>query len=248
MFLCSDTGFLKETNMSSAPRIFVVEDDETIALGLVNALKHESYEVLHFDTGEAAIAGALAQVPDLVLLDIMLPGLDGLEVLRKLKASTPAPQVILLTAKSEELDRVLGLELGADDYVTKPFSLRELKARVKARLRNQTSQTGGAEAGKPDLNRFSDVEVDLRRRILRKGKAEHRLTTHEAGVLAFLIDHSGINVSREQLLEEVWGYSPNMATRTVDNQILKLRKKIEDVPSDPRHILTVHGTGYRFEP
>lgn len=234
--------------MDAHARIFVVEDDETIALGLVNALRHESYAVTHFDNGEAAIAQALNQTPDLVLLDIMLPGLDGLEILRKLKALSPPPQVILLTAKTEELDRVLGLELGADDYVTKPFSLRELKARVKARLRNQRSDSPTEDPNKPDLNQFSDVEVDLRRRILRKGNKEHRLTTHEAGVLAFLIAHQGNNVSREQLLEEVWGYSPNMATRTVDNQILKLRKKIEDVPSDPRHILTVHGTGYRFEP
>ena len=248
MLYRADTGFYKEMSMDPATRIFVVEDDETIALGLVNALKHESYEVLHFDNGEAAIAGASTHSPDLVLLDIMLPGVDGLEVLRKLKSSDPSPQVILLTAKTEELDRVLGLELGADDYVTKPFSLRELKARVKARLRNVNANSPSAESDKLDLSSFSDVEVDLRRRILRKGSAEHRLTTHEAGVLAFLIRHSGSNVSREQLLEEVWGYSPNMATRTVDNQILKLRKKIEDVPSDPRHILTVHGTGYRFEP
>ena len=233
--------------MDTPTRIFVVEDDETIALGLVNALEHESYDVSHFENGEAALNGAKAKAPDLVLLDIMLPGMDGLEVLRKLKSQDPSPQVILLTAKTEELDRVLGLELGADDYVTKPFSLRELKARVKARLRNH-GQRGGEEDTEMDLFNFSNVEVDLRRRVLRKDQREHRLTTHEAGVLAFLINHSGINVSREQLLEEVWGYSPNMATRTVDNQILKLRKKIEDVPSDPRHILTVHGTGYRFEP
>jgi DNA-binding response OmpR family regulator len=234
--------------MDAQARIFVVEDDETIAIGLTNALRHESYDVHHFDNGEAAIAESVANTPDLVLLDIMLPGLDGLEVLRKLKSLSPSPQVILLTAKTEELDRVIGLELGADDYVTKPFSLRELKARVKARLRNLRSDNQVPESANSDITQFSDVEIDLRRRILRKGSAEHRLTTHEAGVLAFLIAHQGGNVSREQLLEEVWGYSPNMATRTVDNQILKLRKKIEDVPSDPRHILTVHGTGYRFEP
>ena len=233
--------------MDTSTRIFVVEDDETIALGLVNALEHESYQVSHFENGESAVEAASVHGPDLVLLDIMLPGMDGLEVLRKLKSQDPAPQVILLTAKTEELDRVLGLELGADDYVTKPFSLRELKARVKARLRNQGTRAESEEGG-IDQFQFSNVEVDLRRRVLRKESREHRLTTHEAGVLAFLITHSGVNVSREQLLEEVWGYSPNMATRTVDNQILKLRKKIEDVPSDPRHILTVHGTGYRFEP
>jgi len=234
--------------MDTSSRILVVEDDETIALGLINALKHESYDVVHFDNGESAVKDAQQNPPDLVLLDIMLPGMDGLEVLRKLKSHSPSPQVILLTAKSEELDRVLGLELGADDYVTKPFSLRELKARVKARLRNKNQRPASTESEKADVMTFSDVTVDLRRRVLQKASKEHRLTTHEAGVLAFLIRHSGSNVSREQLLEEVWGYSPNMATRTVDNQILKLRKKIEDTPSDPRHILTVHGTGYRFEP
>ena len=234
--------------MDTSSRILVVEDDETIALGLMNALKHESYDVVHFDNGESAVSNAQQNPPDLVLLDIMLPGMDGLEVLRKLKSQSPCPQVILLTAKSEELDRVLGLELGADDYVTKPFSLRELKARVKARLRNKNQRPTSPENEKADVMSFSDVTVDLRRRVLQKATKEHRLTTHEAGVLAFLIQHAGSNVSREQLLEEVWGYSPNMATRTVDNQILKLRKKIEDTPSDPRHILTVHGTGYRFEP
>jgi DNA-binding response OmpR family regulator len=249
MFLPSDTDFHKEMRMDPVARIFVGEDDETIALGLVNALEHESYDVRHYETGEAAIAGSQVRAPDLVLLDIMLPGMDGLEVLRKLKSADPPPQVILLTAKTEELDRVIGLELGADDYVTKPFSLRELKARVKARLRNQgPSKASGGEDDKLNHFSFANVDVDLRRRVLKKESREHRLTTHEAGVLAFLIRHAGDNVSREQLLEEVWGYSPNMATRTVDNQILKLRKKIEDVPSDPRHILTVHGTGYRFEP
>jgi DNA-binding response OmpR family regulator len=232
--------------MEPAPRVVVVEDDETIALGIVNALRHECYDVRHYENGEDAVAGLAKESADVMLLDLMLPGMDGLQVLRQVKAHQPDLQVIVLTAKGEELDRILGLEMGADDYVTKPFSLRELMARVKARLRNRTAaeeETGVI----PDEFTFGNVFVDLRRRILRKGNAEHRLTTHEAGVLAYLIGHRGRDVSREELLQEVWGYSPNMTTRTVDNQILKLRKKVEDVPADPRHILTVHGTGYRFE-
>ncbi len=233
--------------MSNAARVVVVEDDETIAMGIVNALRHENYDVQHFDNGEDAVAGLAQKGAEVLLLDLMLPGMDGLQVLREVKGSQPDIQVIVLTAKGEELDRVLGLEMGADDYVTKPFSLRELMARVKARLRNRAA--GEEEAGViPDEFNFGDVQVDLRRRILHKGSAEHRLTTHESGVLAYLIGHRGRDVSREELLQEVWGYSPNMTTRTVDNQILKLRKKVEDVPADPRHILTVHGTGYRFEP
>lgn len=222
--------------------ILVVEDDETLAMGLVGALEHENFQVTHCETGEAAIAALEDDLPDLVIQDIMLPGMSGLEVLKRVKAEHPQIPVIMLTAKSSELDKVLGLELGADDYVTKPYSVKELIARVRARLRSrpQAPRT-------PDTFRFGKNEVDLRRRLLFRDGTEHRMTTHEAGVLQYLIAHKGKDVSREELLENVWGYSPTMATRTVDNQILKLRKKIEDTSSDPRHILTVHGMGYRFE-
>jgi len=232
--------------MSDTARIVVVEDDETIALGVVNALRHERYDVTHFDNGEDAVVAISENPPDVILLDVMLPGIDGLDVLRRVKSAQPHVQIIMLTAKNEELDRVLGLEMGADDYVTKPFSLRELMARVKARLRSRPS-TEEKKAEIPDQFSFGQVHVDLRRRILTRLGVEHRLTTHEAWVLGYLIAHRGRAVSREELLEQVWGYSASMTTRTVDNQILKLRKKLEAQPSDPRHILTVHGTGYRFE-
>lgn len=222
--------------------VLVVEDDETLAMGLVSALEHERFQVTHCETGEAALAAIEDDVPDVLILDIMLPGQDGLTVLRKVKAEHAELPVILLTAKSAEVDKVLGLELGADDYVTKPYSARELIARVRARLRARP-----APPKTHDRYRFGRNEVDLRRRVLWRDGVEHRMTTHEAGVLTYLIAHKGRDVSREELLEHVWGYSPTMATRTVDNQILKLRKKIEDIPADPRHILTVHGTGYRFE-
>lgn len=223
--------------------VLVVEDDETLAMGLVSALEHERFQATHCDTGEAALASIEDDVPDVLVLDVMLPGQDGLSVLRKVKAEHPELPVILLTARSAELDRVLGLELGADDYVTKPYSVRELIARVRARLRARPAPPRTPD----DRYRFGRNEVDLRRRVLWREGVEHRMTTHEAGVLAYLIANRGKDVSREDLLENVWGYSPTMATRTVDNQILKLRKKIEDTPGDPRHILTVHGTGYRFE-
>jgi two-component system alkaline phosphatase synthesis response regulator PhoP len=222
--------------------ILVVEDDETLAMGLTNALEHERFTVMHCDSGEAALEAIEDDVPDVLVLDVMLPGMDGLSVLKRVKAEHPELPIILLTARSAEVDRVLGLELGADDYVVKPFSLRELIARVKARLRARP-----AAPRAPEVYRFGKNEVDLRRRILSRDGDEYRMTTHEAGVLAYLIAHRGRDVSREELLQHVWGYSPSMATRTVDNQILKLRKKVEDTPSDPRHILTVHGTGYRFE-
>ncbi len=227
---------------STGASVLVVEDDETLAMGLVSALEHERFSVVHCDTGEKALEIIEDDLPDVMVLDWMLPGMDGLSVLRKVKGEHPELPVILLTAKSAELDRVLGLEMGADDYVPKPFSLRELIARVRARLRSRP-----APPRAPEVYRFGRNEVDLRRRILMREGVEHRMTTHEAGVLQYLIAHRGHDVSREELLQNVWGYSPTMATRTVDNQILKLRKKIEVSPADPRHILTVHGTGYRFE-
>lgn len=230
--------------MDVSASIVIIEDDETIAKGLVNALQHERFEVRHAGTGERGLEMIRDRAPDLLISDIMLPGVDGLHVLRTLRAELPSLPVILLTAKTDEIDRVMGLEMGAEDYVTKPFSVREVIARVKKRLRSSASP---AEVRPPDVFTFGDVEVDLRRRTLTKAGTESRLTTHEAGTLKYLITHRGRDVSREELLHNVWGYTGSVFTRTVDNQILKLRKKIEDTPAEPRHILTVHGTGYRFE-
>ncbi len=225
-------------------RILIVEDDETIALGVQTALQHEGHEVRHHDRAETALDELERWRPDLLVLDRMLPGVDGLTVLRYIRDQDADLKVILLTAKGTESDRVEGLDAGADDYVTKPFSLKELLARVRARLRDV--DTSASEPG--DLVKCGECAIDLRRRVVHRAGEEIRLTTHEAGVLAYLILHSGKDVTRDELLEHVWGYATNMITRTVDNQILKLRKKIELVPADPRHILTVHGVGYRFEP
>jgi len=222
--------------------ILIVEDDETIGMGLATALKHDRFEVQWVDSAEKALETLKTELPDLIISDIMLPGLDGVSMMRQVKADHPGIPLILLTAKTDEIDRVMGLELGADDYVTKPFSVREVVARVKARLRGKVS-----EPNTSDVFRFGNVKVDLRRRLLWKDGVESRLTTHEAGTLEYLVNNRGKDVSRDDLLENVWGYSAALTTRTVDNQILKLRKKIEETPSQPRHILTIHGTGYRFE-
>ena len=229
--------------MTKQDRILIIEDDATIRTGLVTALENERFVVGQAATGEKGLLLAEQEDWDVIISDIMLPGIDGLTVMRKLKESNPGRIIIMLTARDSEIDRVMGLELGADDYVTKPFSIRELIARIKARLR-----TTQQERQTPDTFSFgTDTRVDLRRRILWKNGQEISLTTHEAGTLNYLIKHRGQDVSRDELLREVWGYSTGLTTRTVDNQILKLRKKIEDTPSQPRHILTIHGTGYRFE-
>lgn len=177
------------------------------------------------------------------MVDILLPGMDGLSLLKRVKSEHPHVPVILLTARASEFDRVLGLELGADDYLVKPFSLREIVARVRCRLRGLPEPAPKP----PDRLMFGCNEVDLKRRILWHKGVEDRLTTLQAWLLAYLAAHRGREVSREDILEEVWRYPRSMATRTVDNQVVKLRKKVEEVPADPRHILTVHGMGYRFE-
>ncbi|MBN2800829.1 MAG: response regulator transcription factor [Deltaproteobacteria bacterium] len=229
--------------MAQKARILIVEDDETIGAGLVTALEHENYNAVLVDNAEDGVTQMLAEPASLVISDIMLPGMSGLEMMQQIKRTHPQVPVIMLTARTDEIDRVMGLEMGADDYVTKPFSVREVVARVKARLRDHN-----IDVSTPKFYTFGDVEVDLSRRTLVKAGDASRLTTHEAGTLAYLIAHRGQDVSRDELLENVWGYTVSYSTRTVDNQILKLRKKIEDTPAEPRHILTVHGTGYRFEP
>lgn len=230
-------------NEEPRARIMIVEDDETIALGVQTALRIEGHDVRHYEQAELALDDLSHWKPHLVILDRMLPGIDGLSALRYIREHHKDLKVIMLTAKGAEGDRIEGLDAGADDYVAKPFSTQVLLARVRARLRSLP-----AHALNPDTFTFSGMTVDLRRRVLHKGGDEIRLTTHEAGVLEYLIKHKGVDVTREELLENVWGYSPSMQTRTVDNQILKLRKKVEETPGDPRHILTIHGVGYRFEP
>jgi DNA-binding response OmpR family regulator len=222
-------------------RILVVEDDAAILRGLADNLTFESHEVLTATDGEVACSLIRERKPDLIILDLMLPRLSGYEVCRRVRAEGVMTPIVMLTARNEEADRVLGLDLGADDYVSKPFSVRELMARVRALLRR-------AEASKPapDELRFDDVVVDFRRYEARKGAAVLEMTRKEFGVLRYLASRGGEVVSRDELLNEVWGYEAMPTTRTVDNHIASLRAKLEENPAQPRHLHTVHGIGYKW--
>jgi DNA-binding response OmpR family regulator len=224
-------------------RILVVEDDPAILRGLADNLKFESHEVLTAMDGEAGYRLLREKKPDLIILDLMLPKLSGYEICRKLRSEGLTTPILMLTARGEEADRVLGLDLGADDYVTKPFSVRELMARVRALLRR-----AHPPKALPDELRFDDVRVDFRRYEARKGEKPLEMTRKEFGVLRLLAARSGEVVTREDLLNEVWGYENYPTTRTVDNHIALLRSKLEQDPSEPRHLLTVHGVGYKFVP
>jgi DNA-binding response OmpR family regulator len=202
---------------------------------------YEGYKAELAEDGEAALDAVAESPPDLVVLDIMLPKKSGLDVLKELRAEGNTVPVILLTAKSQELDKVLGLKLGADDYVTKPFSIRELLARVRAVLR----RTEG-KAKRLAKYAFADVELDFEAYKATKGGEALDLSPREFELLRYLIERKGDTVTRDQLLEDVWGYESYPSTRTVDTHIAKLRAKIGDSGSEPRWILTIHGMGYKF--
>jgi DNA-binding response OmpR family regulator len=224
-------------------RVLIVEDDPAILRGLKDNLLIESYEVLTSSDGEAGYRLIREQKPDLVILDLMLPGMSGYEVCRKLRQEGNPTPILMLSARGEEADRVLGLDLGADDYVTKPFSVRELLARVRAIVRRLNPPKA-----LPEELRFDDVVVDFRRYEARRGEQRVEMTRKEFGVLQYLAARSGEVVRRDELLEEVWDYQNYPTTRTVDNHVLSLRAKIERRPAEPRHLITVHGVGYKFVP
>jgi DNA-binding response OmpR family regulator len=221
-------------------RILVVEDEPSLALGLEDDLKLEGYEVEVARDGETASRRAREQSFDLIILDVMLPRKDGFEVCRELRRAGLRTPVILLTAKTQESDKVLGLELGADDYVTKPFSPRELRARVKAVLRRAAGEM-------PEIYRFGDVEVDFTRCELRRAGRAVEMTPIEFKLLAAFIRHRRHTLSRDKLLDEVWGRETFVTDRVVDTHITNLRKKIEPKPSEPRFLVSVRGMGYRFD-
>ena len=222
-------------------KILIVEDEPNMVAGLRDNFEFEGYEVLSAADGIAGLECALQQSPDIVLLDVMMPRMSGLEVCKQLKAKRPSIPIIMLTARGQEVDKVVGLELGADDYVTKPFSIRELLARVKAVLRRSRPI--------PDQKaryNFGDVELDLHScQVSRQGKLLD-FSSKEFELLKYFLLHPGQTLSRDQLLEEVWGYEHFPTTRTVDAHIVRLRQKVEPKPEEPRFILTVHGTGYKF--
>jgi DNA-binding response OmpR family regulator len=225
-------------------RVLVVEDDTTVAEVVVRYLEREGFQVESVGDGNQALERAGSSLPDLVVLDLMLPGLDGLEVCRRLRAVAPIP-VIMLTARGEESDRVLGLELGADDYVAKPFSPRELTARVKSVLRRAQGPLSSIDAS--GVLTVADLEVDLAAREVRRHGEVVTLTTREFELLVFLVRHPRRVFRREELLEHVWGYTYG-DTSTVTVHIRRLREKIEPDPSAPRTIQTVWGAGYRLDP
>ena len=222
-------------------RILVVEDDPAILRGLVDNLRSESYEVVTATDGELACAIVRENSPDLIILDLMLPRLSGYEVCQRVRRDGVNTPILMLTARGEEADRVLGLDLGADDYITKPFSIRELMARVRAVLRRARAATALL-----DELRFDDVVVEFRQYAARKGGVSLELTRKEFGVLRLLASRPGEVISRDELLNEVWGYESMPTTRTVDNHLASLRAKLEATPSAPRHLMTVHGVGYKW--
>jgi len=231
----------KSADEPKPARILVVEDEPNMVAGLRDNFEFEGYEVLTARDGVEGLERALNESPDLVVLDVMMPRMSGLEVCRQLRAKRASIPIIMLTARGQEVDKVVGLELGADDYVTKPFSIRELLARVKAILRRTA-----AIPKQQDQHSFGDIEVDLhRRRVVKAGKALD-ISSKEFELLQYFICHSGETLSRDRLLEEVWGYENYPTTRTVDTHLVRLRQKLEPDPEQPQYFLTVHGTGYRF--
>jgi two-component system alkaline phosphatase synthesis response regulator PhoP len=232
------TTSLRDPDMAT---ILIVEDEPNMVAGLRDNFEFEGYKVITAPDGVAGLERALSEAPDLVILDVMMPRMSGLDVCRQLKSKRPSIPIIMLTARGQEVDKVVGLELGADDYVTKPFSIRELLARVKAVLRR-------SQILPKEYERFSfgDVEVNLRScQVWRAGKVVE-FSSKEFELLKYFLFHPGEALSRDRLLEEVWGYERFPTTRTVDTHIVRLRQKIEPKPEEPRFILTVHGTGYKF--
>ena len=208
--------------------------------GLRDNFEYEGYEVISAGDGVTGLERAFADSPDLVVLDVMMPRLSGLDVCKQLKARRPTLPIIMLTARGQEIDKVVGLELGADDYVTKPFSIRELMARVKAVLRRASPHSPA------ELYRFSDVEVNIRSNEVLRGGQPVDLSSKEFALLAYFISNPAETLTRDRLLDAVWGYENYPNTRTVDTHIVHLRQKLEPNPEEPRFIITVHGSGYKF--
>lgn len=228
-------------------KILVVEDEPGIAFSLESDLETEGYEVAIVSDGAVAVPRALAGNFDLILLDVMLPHKDGFEICRELRHRGLKIPVILLTAKTHEAEKVMGLDTGADDYVTKPFSPRELRARIRALLRRACPDEQGGAGPAEQVYRFGSCELDLGRFELRRNGARLDSTTTELKLLAAFARNSGRLLTRERLLDEVWGTGVAVTDRVIDNHVVSLRKKIEDDPAAPRHLISVRGLGYRFD-
>ncbi len=222
--------------------ILIVEDEPDLRKGLEVNLTREGFKVFQANNGESGINAAIKHDPDLILLDVMMPGMNGIDVCREMRRKGIETPIIMLTARSDEIDRVVGLEIGADDYVTKPFSVRELVARIRARLRraSKTERDGLARYA------FGKIELDFGKLQAKRAGQPVELTPREFDILRLLIQCRGDVVTRDRLLDEVWGFENFPTTRTVDNFIMKLRKKLEDDPAEPTHILSIYGEGYKF--
>lgn len=229
----------------SGARILVVEDEEPLRMALCDALRAEGFSVLEAADGIAGRDAALREDPDLVLLDLMLPKLDGFGVLSALRADRLAAPVVILSARGEEWDRIQGFEVGADDYVVKPFSMRELLLRVRALLQRESGGAPGI-AGERRSARFGKVVVDFAGYSLTIDGERRGLSRKELDLLRFFLEHEGEVLERDRILDGVWGRDEFPSTRTVDMHVLKLRRKLEADPEHPEHLLTVHGVGYKF--
>ena len=221
-------------------RILVVEDEPGLVLTLTDRLRNEGYEVESAGDGEQGLARAVAGRFDLVVLDVMLPKKGGFDVCRDLRRQGVSTPVLMLTARGQVADKVVGLKLGADDYVVKPFEMAELLARVEARLRRREVPAA------PSRYTFGDVQVDFRRAEVHRGGRLVELSAKELHLLRYFIEHRGATLSRQELLDRVWGYHAMPSTRTVDVHVAGLRRKLEPEPAEPRYILTAHGLGYKF--
>jgi DNA-binding response OmpR family regulator len=222
-------------------KIFLVEDDVTIRKGLVDALWIDNYEVSSTGDGDEAFSLIKTIKPDLIILDLMLPGKNGFEICREVRSNHIGTPIIILTSKTEEIDKILGLEIGADDYVTKPFSVRELLARIKAHLRRTEIPHNGI-----DETSFGNIFINFKKHEAVKNKTQLTFSSMELKIIKFFVEHEGEVISREILLNNVWGFESFPTTRTVDNFILSIRKQIEDNPSEPKYLITVHKAGYKF--
>jgi DNA-binding response OmpR family regulator len=223
--------------------VLIVEDEPDLLMVLRDNLEVEGYAVSSASTGEQGVELAFKEHPDLIILDLMLPGMSGFDVCRKVRDRGLDARVIMLTARNSHLDRIAGLDFGADDYMGKPFNLGELRARVRAQLRHGSRADDG-----PTKYKFSDITVDLKRREVRRRSKSVDLTSREFDLLQYFLLHQNDVLSREKLLREVWGYDETAVSRTVDNFVFKLRKHLEVDSLRPRHLITVHGSGYRFLP
>lgn len=222
-------------------KVLIIEDEPNMVVGLKDSCEYEGYEVAVARDGKEGLEKASTEKPDIILLDVMLPVMSGIDVCRTLRSRGIDIPILMLTARNQEIDKVVGLEVGADDYVTKPFGVMELLARIRAHLRRAGKQVTALESFS-----FGDVELNFKKYAARKGGKPLELSAREFEILRYLIRRRGEIVTRNQLLDEVWGYDSTSVTRTVDNHIARLRQKIEADSSEPQHIITVHRIGYRF--